>query len=409
MKIGRPYIVTEGEESFLKARIDDPQSGKDFELWFSVPGEYGRYLCDEVGDPFLLVALQWAISSGQPLEVDAPVSSRLLYNVRHSLTPMIARLIPDGTSVDVSAREAADLDFAAEGVGCGCSLGVDSFCSLLRHIGPEAPDGYRLTHLLLCNVGHFGERRFKDAEAAFHENVKELMPFAAETGLPLVPVNSNVDELSLNYRATLPHSFIQRTFAAVLALQKLFGRYVYASSYSFDNVSFAKNDVFYAETVLVPLMSTDNTEFVLSDPEWSRVRKTEYISSSPLTWKYLDVCWAMALTNDQDGWTLLEGKKKKNCSKCPKCLRTMFTLELLGALQHYEDLFDLDVYRKYRGRFIVKVVCQKDQDPFMAEIYSLMKEKGFRIPFRLKVLILAVRLGVYSFLQKVFGLNVMAR
>ena len=88
----------------------------------------------------------------------------------------------------------------------------------------------------------------------------------------------------------------------------------------------------------------------------SRVDKTRYIADSKYVMKYLDVCWAAQSKNSDSKSTLWMGKTKKNCGKCDKCLRTLFTLELLGKKEEYADIFDFNEYAKYRSKFIIKCI-----------------------------------------------------
>ena len=406
--ITRPYIEDKGHTSFLCSLIKDSNLCKEYVLWFSVDSEYGNYLCSELADSFLLVMLQIAMSSHQDIKVEAPVSAKLLFNIRNSLMTMLLKILPRSIPINIEAEAVDSPTFYSESVGCGCSLGVDSFASLLKHVENEVTTGYRITHLALFNTGQLGDLNLEAAEKAFWDNVERLRPFAKEIGLPLVAVNTNLNYAYLDSDVTLLQSVTQRTISATLSLQKLFKRYIFASSYSAFNVFFTPSDIEHSESLIVQQLSTHNTEIILSNPVMTRVQKTAYISSSSLVQRYLDVCWATQIANMTNNSNLLKNKVKRNCGKCDKCLRTLFTLELLGKIRDYEEIFDLNEYYKYRNKFIVKILSQREENEFYNEIFDLMNSVGFHVPFHLKCYSWGVRLGLYHFLQRYFKVTTMA-
>ena len=406
--ISQPYIEEKEHVTYLCSSINDSVLCKEYILWYSVDSDYGKYLCSELADSFLLVLLQIAMSSHQNIKVEAPVSARLLFNLRNSLMPMFLKVLPDSILVDIEAEAKDTPLFSAESVGCGCSLGVDSFSSILKHLEKGVTSGYRITHFAIFNTGQLGDLNLEATEKSFRDKVEELRPFASEVGLPLVAVNSNLNYVYRDSKVTLLQSYSIRTISAALALQKLFRRYIYASSYSAFNVVFSDYDIGHAESILVPLFSTHNTEIVLSNPVMTRVQKTAFISSSPLVQRYLDVCWASQIANMTNNDNLLRDKVKKNCGKCEKCIRTLFTIELVGNLDKYKDIFDLDEYKRYRNKFIIKVLSQKSTNEYYSEICDLMNSVGFHVPFYLKLASWGVKIGLYKFLQRFFKVTTMA-
>lgn len=406
--IGKPYTEIKGEYTFLNSVIKDSLSGKEYVMWYSVENKWGRYFCKDTCDSFLLVIIQLALSTRQDIRCEAPVSSKLLFHLRNNLMAMLCSVIPNGKVINIEA-DALDINYNAKGVGCGCSLGVDSFSSLLRHLKDDITDGYRVTHLTLFNSGQFGDMKLEAAEQAFKKNVEVLKPFAKEIGLPIVAINTNLNNLYVDYEVTLLQSFVQRTISAAMALQKLFGHYVFASSNLFNQVFFTTEDVSHAEIAIVPLLSSNNMEVILSNVEMTRVEKTAYISKNPLVRRYLDVCWATQITNMYEESHLLEGKKKKNCGKCDKCLRTLLTLDILGEMEAFGEIFDLGEYRKYKNKYIIKVLTYRDNNLFYGEIYNLMKEKKYPISFVQKTASILARAGVYRLLQKIFHFKTMAQ
>ena len=70
---------------------------------------------------------------------------------------------------------------------------------------------------------------------------------------------------------------------------------------------------------------------------------------------------------------------------CAKCLRTQLTLDLLDKLQLYDRVFDNDKYLTMKNSAIVNVLGRRRRDKFSAEIFSLMKEKKYKLSFGLWV------------------------
>lgn len=382
--IEHPYIEHRGNESFLCADIHDESRNMTLKTWYSVESNYAEYLTDERADAFVLVVFMIAMKSHQDILVKAPVSDRLLFNMKNTIQPLFEMIIPGGKQVKITAeKKQRDDSFRGKAVGCGCSLGVDSMSSFLRHYGTEVLSGYHATHLALFNSCQFGYVDLEQSEKEFRKAVDDLVPFSKEVNMPIVAVNTNLNELFLNSGfVTASSRFIPSTLSCVLALQKLFGKYVFASSYSIADFAISQIDHSHAESAFVPLLSTEDTEIILSNPCMTRVSKTQYISKHPLTVKFLNVCWA-----EQQAYGVahitkwVEDKKKRNCGWCDKCLRTLFTLELLGVdIDKFKEGFELSKYYQHREEFIQTVLMYKDSNIMYKEIYVLMKEKQFVIP-----------------------------
>ena len=268
-------------------------------------------------------------------------------------------------------------------MGCGSSLGVDSLSALYRHMGDHVIDEYRVSHLALFNSGQLGYRNEASDEQAFRKAIDGLTLFSKDVNLPIVAVNSNLNAFFVEFGfMTAKSRIVMSTLSCPLALQKLLGKYIYASSTPIQSFELSVQDQTFAEAAYVPLLSTESMEMVLADSATTRVEKTDYIRNNPLTPRYLDVCWAEQLASSNcrdDRW--LKGKTKKNCGWCDKCLRTLFTLELLGEnLLQYDSLFDLQKYQVHKNGFIKTVVLNRQENHLYSEIYDLMLKTGFSVP-----------------------------
>lgn len=383
--ISKPYLESDDDNSFLKASIHDDKRNKDYLIWYSVENEYRNYLCTENADGFLLLALMVAIQSHQDIKVEAPVSRKFLFNLNNYVIPLFTKIIPNGQTIRIEANEISTTVFDARGVGCGCSMGVDSLSALYTHLDEGVINGYRVTHLATFNSGHFGDVDQKGAEAAFYKEIKELRPLSVELGLPIVAINTNLNEFFWGSPfMTHLSRLIPSTISCVFALQKLFGKYVFASSNSIDEFKIIPFDHVITEAALVPVLSTENVEVILSCATMTRVEKTDFIRSNPLTSRYLNVCWAdPAAYGFKHNRKYLDDRTKMNCGWCSKCLRTLYTLELLGEdIGKYGDIFDLDKYYQHKQGFIENVYLYRNKDELYKEIYDYMIKTGQdRFPF----------------------------
>ena len=362
--VNRPLIEKKGKEVFLESIVEDSAKGKSFPLWYSVDEQYGSYFCDDRADSFLIVSLMYAMKSHQDIVVNAPVSRRLLYHINHDIQPLFTKLIPGSRCIQVSVPDVECPILNGKAVGCGCSLGVDSMSALYKHMGEGVMEEYRVSS------------------------------FSKETNLPIVAVNSNLNDFYVEAGfKTATSRFVVSTLSCPLALQKLFGKYIFASSAPIQSFELNIKDQSFAEVAYVSLLSTEGTEVVLADSAVTRVEKTEFIRHNPLTPKYLDVCWAVqvasSITHDSR-W--LRDKTKKNCGWCDKCLRTLFTLELFGEdLSKYDGIFDLQKYYAHKNGFIRTIILNRRKNHLYSEIYDLMSAKGFKVPRSIYLSIMKLR------------------
>lgn len=380
--ISRPRIETKGDTTFLLAQVNDEARNLCMDVWFSVDKIYGKYFCTEYADSYLLLLLPIALKSQQDIAIDCPVSSKLYFNIQNTVQPLFCKIFGADKPIKINAPVNDNIRFEGKAVGCGCSLGVDSLSSFLKHYGANALPGYAVTHLTLFNSGQLGDYDLEASEKNFFKSVEELKPFSEAVKLPILAVNSNLNSFFKYSGVTLLQTFVNRTLACALSLQKLFGRYVYASSYTISQFEISTVDQSHCEASYVPLFSTHNFETILSNPMLNRVGKTEFISSNELTPEYIKVCWAEQTAYEiWHNTSFLEGKTKINCGWCDKCLRTLLTLEVLqnGNLDNYAGQFELKKYYEHRNKYIEKVFKERKHNYFYQEIVDLIIERKYPI------------------------------
>lgn len=408
--INQPYIYSTGEKARLESRIYDDVVNKEFKIWYEVDHEYEKYLCTEVSDAFLEVCLQRAVYEEQDIHIQGNVSPMLLHNTIGVHIPFLATMFQK-KEITVTSDRSQEIRFSGTAVGTGCSLGVDSLSTIYQHISSDCVPAYRLTHLTLFNTYHFGNMSQERQNIALEESRIKSQVFADEMGLPLVVVNTNLIDLVNDLPITNLQLVGYFTISCSLALQKLFSKYLFASNYSAEYTEMDYEDFEHAENIWGPLLGNENVEIIISDAFMKRTEKTRLISENPLTRKYLDVCWATFFANEKtSGSWYLEGRKHRNCGWCEKCRRTLITLDVLGKLSEYEDIFDIDKYNVYKKIYTVKVVANSKNNLYYRDIYEMMIEEGFPLPILGKIMrvvnvqnsrIFATLYSVYKRLKKI--------
>lgn len=263
-------------------------------LWWRFPRDLAPARAD--GSPFLAGALVWCMRHGEDLEVDAPVSARLLAHVEEivavyrSLFP--ARMRP----IRVRAQTGAPPP-PVPVTGCYFSRGVDSWYAILRAL-EEDPQSPPLTHLVYSP----GFLSRSDSATSVRGTTDRNRDAAERTGLRFVEVDSN-----------LKWDFGGAQIAST-ALALGFERMLLPSGAMHGEIVPA-----VTHPVLDHRFSTERTE-VAHYGDASRLDKVARVARSTAALATLYVCQA-----DDPASGL-------NCGRCEKCVRTMIELHLVGAL-----------------------------------------------------------------------------
>ena len=373
--IGKPHLESKGDVTYVTSHIKDDSQKIEQDIFFSVPSEYGQYLTNDVADAFLVGVLLPAALHNENIYVDAPISEKLYYNITHSVLFSLSFIY--SFKIGIKVKELIRPDYHSEAVGCGCSLGVDSFAAILQHCSPDCPQSYQITHFTYFNVGAMGYVDLEKAEQSYYKDLQLVKAFASEVNMPVVCLSSNISLLYKDFN--FDSSGHYRNFSAVLALQKLFRKYLYGSSYTIKDSGFSKSQSGYYEFLLAPWLSTENTEIVIANPDMTRIDKTRYIADNLIVQKYLYVCWKELLANRSPHSEIAKVKDEHlNCSRCDKCKRTMLALDLLGKLPLFMNVFDIPHWNKIKERYIARVIANKEKNTFYADLCALMDEVGYR-------------------------------
>ena len=375
--IGSPSINRQEDGIYVCSHIVDDAQRIDTIAWYRSDFEYGIFFNEDVLDAFVLPMILPAIKYQEDIQVDGYISEKLLYSINRYLVYTLTIPFPNKRFIHVKCKGTKVINYNSKAVGCGCSLGVDSFSAILRHLDSNCPEGYRITHLTNFNIGAYGND-FDKSHASYIKALESVEEFAKNENIPLVLIESNIGkffkDLTFNWSGPV------RTMSTALAMQKLFHRYYYASGHS--NADLEITDIMgHFASLVIPMLSTENIEFIVADQDRSRIDKTVAIAENPLVQKYLHVCLREIRANNQ-GKEYLRDIKFRNCSRCDKCLRTLITLDILGVVEKFGNIFDLEYFYSIHDSIIEDIVINKDNNLFKNEIYKLMIERNYKIPSR---------------------------
>lgn len=288
----------------IQARIIPDRSGvAPFDCWMRFPPGY-RPMLTASADPFLALTLLPAMKLGEPLHIDGAISPTLLANAER-LQQIYRRWVTGARNIPVTSRSFAPDTAPAhnDGVGCFFSGGVDSFHSLLMH-------QHSITHLVLISGFDKGLRN----PAVLEKARIALREVAAAFGKKPLEVSTNIRQFTDPLASwSFYHGGVLA--AVALALSHGIGTFLIPSSYSYDQLH-----PWGSHPLLDPLWSIPGLQTIHDGCEFTRYEKVAHIAKADLALAHLRVCW-----DTSDG-------SDANCGKCEKCLRTMTSLYLNGAL-----------------------------------------------------------------------------
>lgn len=369
--IGKPTIEETAENLTLRAEVSF--RGRKDTCFYSVPRQYADFVDRGSSNCFLVGFLYPAMRDGDDILVEGTVSAKLLYNLNEYLIPLMALCDNRLKRITVTANE-MDSSFrtGARAVGTGFSAGIDSFVTIYEHFVRPTPEGFKLTHLFFFNVGAHGvpkkEGDLEAIEQQFRARYKKFKTFPDEISLPFVPVNSDIHKFH-------PWGHLETatlaTSSAILFLANGIRRYYIASSghtyrqlWRFLAEGRRPDSIENLNMMILPWLSTESLDIIDDGNFLDRSHKTALIADYPPAAKHLNVCYGHATLDT-------------NCSVCPKCARTILTLEMLGKLDAFSSVFDIPKYRReVRTRFIAETIVNAEQDLFATHEVDLARERG---------------------------------
>ena len=357
---------------FDRYRTDYLSEGKKFTLWYSVPKKYEYALCPERSDAFVVACLYFAIIAEEDIECMKPLTKGLLYQINKVIIPAMNCQDNNLRPIRVFAEEAEEITKVEHFNGTGASCGVDSFSTILLHLEDSVPKGNRLTHLAVFNTGALGYDGYskeislkkwrKNTLPEYHGRIQSGSKVAEELGLDFIDVDSNLPEF---YQGAFAFSHNLRNCSAVLATQKMWDNYYYASAgLGLILRPSLKEDAATADMLVLPNISTPTLHFYSCGASMPRIKKTIYISDNPIVQKYINVC----------------AYETENCGHCVKCIRTMMALDIIGKLELFNVSFPhQEFYKKNRWKELGNVLDKNNKDLFMQELREYIIENSIDV------------------------------
>lgn len=324
------------KKNYSRLTCDISIDKKIKKIWFEVDTKYEKYLTHERADAFLIGILSFAMRNSHDIKCCAPVTEELLYKIETYLIPSLTKYNQNFYASKISTCIAPALKHA-NGVGTGCSCGVDSMHAIANYYNPDYPS-LKLTHLCINSVGAFNECYSNyGIDKAKEERIQKAQEVAKALDIPLIVTNSNFyEEISQVHLYTHTYS----SLFAIYALQKLWKVYFYGSSgYDFSSFSLKDNgtlDSGHYELLSLDCFSTSNLKIYSEGGAKTRFEKVNFIKNYPLAQKYLHVCTVKAY----------------NCNLCPKCMRTILILYALNKLNNFVDVFNVDYFKKHKKEYL---------------------------------------------------------
>jgi hypothetical protein len=293
-------------------------------------------------DAALATCLMPAMRSGGALRMSDPVSPRVLRNQREFQAIQRAWSFgwpfgePPLEEVEVSAPTRAVEPRRPSGrVAAFFSGGVDSWSTVI-----ENPD---VTDLIFVR-GIDILPRLPQHEGLADEVEARLREAAAELGLPLHVVETNLRELS---DPLLSWETYTACALAALALffEPLFDRVLIPGDTDHETQA-----PMGASRLVDQLWSTEGLEIVDDGGRLSREQRLQRIVGHPVVQRTLRVCW------ENPGGAY-------NCGSCRKCMLTKISLEAIGAREQVTTFprgLDLDLLADYEMSQMIQLVLWED-------------------------------------------------
>ena len=341
-------------------------------MYFEIADENADMLADDSYDAFVLVPLFVAMYHKQDLHICGTVSKRFYKNltwyIQKILCDFWSKLSPVKLTVDgfTPPKPKGKL------IGTSVSCGVDCLSTIYDRFICEDELDYKINSLFLFN--HEVRSHFKDSSGniVYDHLCSTAEKAAAEFGLPVYFLNANlylftypiakVGKLSMSYIAL---------YSSILSLSNAIFRYYVSSGRSYEEVkNFPTHKDFegFCESYFIPLIRTERIELTVDGGQYRRIDKVKKIADWDIARKYLNVC------------TSFKSRDGSNCGICSKCLRTLLPLEILGKLDNFSGVFDIEKYKTISDKYKLRCLKNYGKEPFETENVDFAKENNFPMP-----------------------------
>jgi hypothetical protein len=287
-------------------------TGDQFEIWFEVSCALEGDLSSS-GNPWLIAMLPYAMETGETISGELATDAFLVENVK-GVIAVWCEWYPQLKAPSIQVPLAPFDTGRVQGgrVAAFFSGGIDSWFTVLRHM-PELEKAAvgRLDDLVTVH----GFDIPIESPREFERLRLPLATKAQELGRQMIVIKTNLrrnNSLWAKGWGWLTHAAGLSTCA--LILEPRFGSVLIGSSYPFGGLG-----PWGSHPMTDQLFSTSYLAVKHDGASFDRVEKTMLVAHHNVALSDLHVCW-----QQQSG---------SNCGHCSKCIRTMATLQLFGALR----------------------------------------------------------------------------
>lgn len=342
--------------------------GKKDEIVADTSDNVADYLDPNRSDAFVVSLVYFAMTNGYDIRSDVPISEELLYNLENHFIDALAH---EGSGLYRTRLYLSTIPSASKVgniVATGVSCGVDCLHTLYLHEKMQMPS-FRISHLAFYNVGSHQTGKGKSYDDSLYKGRFELCrAFADEYGYSFYYINSNIHEVIERHGGYVHisnHSYMASF--CILLLQKGILKYYYSAGYPYVDFRVHKShksevlDSAMYDLLTFFCISYGGLKVYSSGGNIKRIDKTRHICKYKPAQKYLNVC-----VNDSH-----------NDGKCFKCVRTLLSLDAVGDINDFSEVFDVDDYKRNKLRYIRKIWFDSTfmHDELAQEIMPFYKKK----------------------------------
>lgn len=364
---------------YVKILVDLNIRDEHKKLWFVIENENAEYFCYDRCDGIIVMLLPELLLIGEDIESDYPISEMLYYNLKRFIPLLVKQSKNRFHDIRIKCPLTKEIYSYSKLNATGMSFGIDSMYSFYSHsVESYCSPSYKVNLITFFNHGSLNGQYSNSQEQmreAFWRGRERVQKFANKENVKILSVDSNIDEFySLNYTKT--HTY--RTVGIAICFQKLIGKYFYSSGFCSGEFKVDPfEDCAYYDLLSLQMLGTENTSLISDGYEKSRFEKTSFLTQFDDVKKYLSVCW-----RDID-----------NCSECPKCIRTLAALELLGNLDEFTEVFDISKYKKNYDWYWAKILSLSNKDKFYKDLAVKAAEQHYHFSAKIYFLFVIFFLG----------------
>lgn len=331
--------------------VVERESGETFEIWYEVPSELEADL-SESSNPWLVAMLPHALPTGEAIASELPADPALLENLK-GLIAVWCEWYPQYLPPTIHAP-AAPLTLEKPPNPKSAAFfsgGVDSWFTVLRHAPERESAAIGRVDDLITVHGFDIPLGARDEFEKLHAT---LAQGAQALDRPLIVVRTNLrrnGSLWVKGWGWLTNGAGLASVA--LILEKRYEKVLIGSSYPYGSLF-----PWGSHPMTDCLFSTRSLSVKQDGAPFNRAEKTAFVARHAIALAHLHVCWKNGAAS--------------NCGICPKCIRTMATLQLLGAFETANPFPVAFRQDRLAGLYIET----RYEEAFIKEIHALAVQTG---------------------------------